>query len=174
MQKFKSVEDLINQLKPEKPVYCIRRHSVARASKFFQKYFSGDILYAVKTNPHPIIIKTLLNSGINQFDVASIEEIKQIRKFTSTAKLQLKKYKKLGYDNLSVCMAKTQYSVSDNPKLLGRPTGFIVTIRELRPSIGAGFIVALTGDVMTMPGLPKRPSALNMDVDDDGNAQGLF
>ena len=86
MQKFKSVEDLINQLKPEKPVYCIRRHSVTRASKFFQKKFSGDILYAVKTNPHPIVIKTLLDSGINQFDVASIEEIKQIREFTSTAK----------------------------------------------------------------------------------------
>jgi ornithine decarboxylase len=86
MQKFKSVEDLINQLKPEKPVYCIRRHSVTRALKFFQNNFSGDILYAVKTNPHPVIIKTLLDSGIDQFDVASIEEIKQIRKFTSTAK----------------------------------------------------------------------------------------
>jgi len=94
--------------------------------------------------------------------------------FTSQAKTQLRRFKKQGWDNLSVCMAKTQYSLSDNPKLLGRPTGFIVTIRELRPSIGAGFIVALTGDVMTMPGLPKRPSALNMDVDDDGNAQGLF
>ena len=86
MQKFKSVEDLINQLKPEKPVYCIRRHSVTSASKFFQKNFPGEILYAVKTNPHPIIIKTLLDSGINQFDVASIEEIKQVRKFSSSAK----------------------------------------------------------------------------------------
>ena len=86
MQKFKSVEDLINQLKPEIPVYCIRRHSVTNASKFFQKNFSGDILYAVKTNPHPVVIKTLLDSGIDQFDVASIEEIEQIRKFTSTAK----------------------------------------------------------------------------------------
>jgi ornithine decarboxylase len=86
MQKFKSVEDLINQLKPEKPVYCIRKNSVTIASKFFQKNFPGDILYAVKTNSHPLIIKTLLNSGINKFDVASIEEIKQIRKYTSTAK----------------------------------------------------------------------------------------
>ena len=86
MQKFKSVEDLINQLKPEKPVYCIRKNSVTIASKFFQKNFPGDILYAVKTNPHPIIIKTLLESGINQFDVASIEEIKRVREFTSTAK----------------------------------------------------------------------------------------
>ena len=86
MQKFKSVENLINQLKPEKPVYCIRKNSVTIASKFFQKNFLGDILYAVKTNPHPIIIKTLLESGINQFDVASIEEIKRVREFTSTAK----------------------------------------------------------------------------------------
>jgi ornithine decarboxylase len=86
MQKFKSVENLINQLKPEKPVYCIRRHSVTSASKFFQKNFPGNILYAVKTNPHPIIIQTLIESGINQFDVASIEEIKQIKKFSNTAK----------------------------------------------------------------------------------------
>ena len=86
MQKFKSVEKLINQLKPEKPVYCIRKNSVTIASKFFQKNFPGDILYAVKTNPHPLIIKTLLESGINQFDVASIEEIKAVRKFDNTAK----------------------------------------------------------------------------------------
>ena len=79
MQKFKSVESLVNQLKPEKPVYCIRRNSVTSAAKFFQKNFSGDILYAVKTNPHPQIIKTLIESGIKQFDVASIEEIEQIR-----------------------------------------------------------------------------------------------
>ncbi len=94
--------------------------------------------------------------------------------FSSKAKLQLKKYKRLGWNDLSVCMAKTQYSVSDNPKLLGRPEGFTITIRELRPSIGAGFIVALTGDVMTMPGLPKEPAALKMDIDKDGTAKGLF
>lgn len=94
--------------------------------------------------------------------------------FTSAAKNQLRRFKKYGWDNLDICMAKTQYSVSDNPKLLGRPTGFTITIRELRPSIGAGFIVALTGNVMTMPGLPKIPSALNMDVSPDGEAEGLF
>ncbi len=86
MQKFKSVEELVNQLKPEKPVYCIRKHSVTTASNFFQKNFPGDVLYAVKTNPHPIIIKTLIDSGINQFDIASIEEIKQVRKFSKSAK----------------------------------------------------------------------------------------
>ena len=94
--------------------------------------------------------------------------------FTGKAKIQLRRFKKQGWDNLSVCMAKTQYSLSDNPKLLGRPEGFTITIRELRPSIGAGFIVALTGDVMTMPGLPKVPSALSMSIDKDGNAEGLF
>ena len=86
MQKFKSVENLINQLKPEKPVYCIRRHSVTKASNFFQKNFPGDVLYAVKTNPHPIIIKTLIESGIDQFDVASVEEIKAVRKFDQVSK----------------------------------------------------------------------------------------
>ena len=94
--------------------------------------------------------------------------------FTSSAKNQLRRFKKYGWDNLAVCMAKTQYSLTDNPKLLGRPTGFTITIRELRPSIGAGFIVALTGNVMTMPGLPKVPSALNMDVSITGEAEGLF
>ena len=86
MQKFKSVEELVNQLKPEKPVYCIRKKSILSASKFFQKNFPGKILYAVKTNPHTEIIKTLIKSGINQFDVASIEEIKAIRKFSQSAK----------------------------------------------------------------------------------------
>ena len=86
MQKFKSVENLVNQLKPEKPVYCIRKNSILSASNFFQNKFPGEILYAVKTNPHPEVIKTLLKSGINQFDVASIEEIKAVRKFDSSAK----------------------------------------------------------------------------------------
>ena len=86
MQKFKSVEDLVNQLKPDKPVYCIRKKSILSASKFFQKKFPGRILYAVKTNPHPEVIKTLIKSGIDQFDVASVEEIKSVRKFSQTAK----------------------------------------------------------------------------------------
>ena len=86
MQKFKSVEELINQLRPDKPVYCIRKKSILSSSKFFQKKFPGKILYAVKTNPHPEVIKTLIKSGINQFDIASIEEIKAIKKFSQTAK----------------------------------------------------------------------------------------
>ena len=86
MQKFKSVEELVNQLKPDKPVYCIRKKSILSASKFFRKNFPGKILYAVKTNPHPEVIKTLLKSGINQFDVASVEEIKAVRKFDQVSK----------------------------------------------------------------------------------------
>jgi len=86
MQKFKSVEELVNQLRPDRPVYCIRKNSVLSASKYFQKKFPGKILYAVKTNPHAEVIKTLVKSGIKQFDVASIEEIKAVRKFTQSAK----------------------------------------------------------------------------------------
>ena len=86
MQKFKSVEKLVNQLRPDKPVYCIRKNSILSASSFFQKKFPGEVLFAVKTNPHPEVIKTLITSGINQFDVASIEEIKAVRKFSQTAK----------------------------------------------------------------------------------------
>ncbi len=86
MQKFKSVEELVNQLKPDKPVYCIRKNSILSASKFFQKKFPGKILYAIKTNPHSEVVKTLIKSGIDQFDVASIDEIKAVRKFSQKAK----------------------------------------------------------------------------------------
>lgn len=94
--------------------------------------------------------------------------------FSKKARNQLATFEKYGWDRLPVCMAKTQYSLSDDPQALGRPSGFTITIRELVPKVGAGFIVALTGDVMTMPGLPKKPAALNMDVDKAGNAIGLF
>jgi ornithine decarboxylase len=86
MQKFKSVEQLISQLKPEKPVYCIRKNSIQSAVKYFNKNFPGKILYAVKTNPHPTVIQKIIDSGIEQFDVASIEEIKSIRAFSQSAK----------------------------------------------------------------------------------------
>ena len=86
MQKFKSVEQIINQLKPEKPVYCIRKNSIRSAVNYFTKNFPGKILYAVKTNPHPTVIQQIIDSGVNQFDVASIEEIKIIRNFSQSAK----------------------------------------------------------------------------------------
>ncbi len=85
MQKFKSVEELVNQLRPIKPVYCIRKESIKLASKYFQKKFPGKILYALKTNPHPVVLKTILESGINSFDVASIKEIETIRKLSPKA-----------------------------------------------------------------------------------------
>ena len=85
MQKFKSVEELVNQLRPKKPVYCIRKESIKLASKYFQKNFPGKILYALKTNPHPVVLKAILESGINRFDVASIKEIETIRKISQDA-----------------------------------------------------------------------------------------
>ena len=94
--------------------------------------------------------------------------------FGTKAKTQLKQFAEFGWDHLPVCMAKTQYSFSDNQTLLGAPTDFDITIREFVPKTGAGFIVALTGDVMTMPGLPKVPAAMTMDVAEDGTALGLF
>ena len=86
MQKFKTVDELVSQLKPERPVYCIRKKSIQVASRTFQNKFSGTILYAVKTNPHPIVLKTIIQSGINNFDVASIKEIEDIRKISPKAK----------------------------------------------------------------------------------------
>ena len=86
MQKFKSVDKLVNQLKPTEPVYCIRRDSINIASKFFQNKFPGKILYAVKTNPHPLVLKTIVESGINDFDIASIKEVEAIRSISPDAK----------------------------------------------------------------------------------------
>ena len=94
--------------------------------------------------------------------------------FTSKAQKQLASFKENGWDKYPVCMAKTQYSFSDDQTQLGAPSDFEITIRELEAKTGAGFIVALTGAIMTMPGLPKKPAALNMDVTEDGHAKGLF
>ncbi len=93
---------------------------------------------------------------------------------TPAAKKQLAELEALGFDKLPVCMAKTQYSFSDDPALLGAPKGFTITVRNLKVSAGAGFLVALTGDIMTMPGLPKVPAAENIDVDENGKITGLF
>ena len=93
---------------------------------------------------------------------------------TAGARKQMKELQELGFDKLPICMAKTQYSFSDDPKLLGAPRNFEVTVRNLKVSAGAGFIVALTGDIMTMPGLPKVPAAEKIDVDSEGKISGLF
>ena len=118
-----------------------------------------------------------------ELDSSIKEKIEQITKkiyggesvsYTADAEKQIEKLTSLGFDKLPVCMAKTQYSFSDDPKKLGAPTGFTVTVRNVKISAGAGFIVALTGEIMTMPGLPKVPAAMNIDVDENGRISGLF
>lgn len=94
--------------------------------------------------------------------------------FTEEAKEQIALYTSLGWDKMPICMAKTQMSLSDDAKVYGAPKNFTITVRELRPSLGAGFLVALTGKILTMPGLPKMPAANNMDIDEKGYIEGLF
>ncbi len=118
-----------------------------------------------------------------ELDLSIEEKLDQICKkiyhadgveLTSAAKKQAKQLTELGFDKMPICVAKTQYSFSDDPTLLGAPKGFTVTVRNLKVSAGAGFIVALTGDIMTMPGLPKVPAAEKIDVDENGVITGLF
>ena len=94
--------------------------------------------------------------------------------FTKEAQRELEELEALGFDKMPVCMAKTQYSLSDDAALLGRPEGFRITVRDLRLAAGAGFVVALTGSILTMPGLPKHPAAMDMDITEDGRITGLF
>ena len=94
--------------------------------------------------------------------------------YAPAAEKQIKKLEELGFGDLPICMAKTQYSLSDNAELLGRPEGFTVNVRDVYVSAGAGFIVAITGSIMTMPGLGKKPAAYGIDVDDSGKITGLF
>ena len=93
---------------------------------------------------------------------------------TPNAKKQAEKLAQMGFENCPICVAKTQYSFSDDPTKLGAPTGFTVTVRNIKISAGAGFIVVLTGDIMTMPGLPKSPAAERIDIDENGVITGLF
>ncbi|HBP65209.1 MAG TPA: formate--tetrahydrofolate ligase [Desulfosporosinus sp.] len=118
-----------------------------------------------------------------ELDLSIEEKIEKIAKeiygadgvnFDKVAQASMKKYVEMGYGNLPICMAKTQYSLTDDATRLGRPTDFTITVRELRLSAGAGFLVAVTGAIMTMPGLPKRPAAMRMDIDADGIITGLF
>ena len=92
----------------------------------------------------------------------------------STAKRQLKQIKALGLDHLPICVAKTQKSLSDNPKLLGRPKDFIITVREIEIASGAGFLIPITGEIMRMPGLPAHPASEGIDIGDNGDITGLF
>ena len=111
MKKFKTVEELINQLKPDNPVYCIRKHSIKTASRYFQDNFPGKILYAVKTNPNKEVLKTIIQSGIQQFDVASIEEIKIISK-----RLLSKKFDNVSFPKSS--NLEDEYGLPFNPFII--------------------------------------------------------
>lgn len=108
------------------------------------------------------------------FKIASTCYGAGIVEYSDEARAQMEMYKKFGWDKMPICMAKVPTSLTDDAKVFGAPKGFTITIREFRPSLGAGFLVALTGSVMTMPGLPKVPAANNMDIDEDGNIKGLF
>lgn len=162
--------------------WCEERNYDVALSEVWAKGGEGGIDLAVKllkvldkqeSNYKPLYdlndsIETKIETIVKKvYGATGVEFIPKVRK-------QIEEYTAFGWDKLPVCMAKTQYSLSDDPTKLGRPEGFTITVRELRPSIGAGFLVALTGDVMTMPGLPKKPAALNMDVNADGKAIGLF
>ena len=162
---------------------CCKKLGVEVAiSKVWEKGADGGIELAEKllniletkeANYHPLY----------DLDLSIEEKIETIVKeiyggdgveFTKKAKNKIKKYTEQGLSQLPICVAKTQYSLSDQASLLGRPTGFTVKINDIIPSAGAGFLVAISGDIMRMRGLPKRPAAVNMDIDEDGKIIGLF
>lgn len=166
--------------------YCSERGVLTSMCEVFAKGGEGGIDLADK------IVKTIDDSeknGANKFSqiydekLPIKEKIETIAReiygadgvsYSAKAEKNIAELTALGFDKMPVCMAKTQYSLSDNPKLLGRPSGFTLNVREVDVSAGAGFVVVLTGSVMTMPGLPKVPAANNMDIDKDGKITGLF
>ena len=121
--------------------------------------FSYDLDLSIKEKIEAIVKKIYHGDGVT---------------FTANAEKQIKTLTDLGYDKMPICMAKTQYSFTDDQTKLGAPTGFTVTVRNVKVSAGAGFLVALTGEIMTMPGLPKVPAAERIDVDENGKISGLF
>ena len=162
--------------------FCKERNCDFALSKVWEKGGEGGIELA------EAVLDTLENKESN-FHVIYDENLPITDKIAAIAKeiygadgvnyagnamTQIKRLESLGFGNLPICMAKTQYSLSDNEKLLGKPEGFSITVREAYVSAGAGFIVVLTGNVMTMPGLPKKPAAYSIDVDENGMITGLF
>ena len=151
-------------------------------SKVWEKGADGGIELAEKLL-NVLETKEAHFAPIYDLDLPIAEKIKMIAKeiygaddvtFTKKVLNKMKKYEAQGLGNLPICVAKTQYSLSDDPTLLGRPHGFKVTISDLIPNTGAGFLVAISGDIMRMPGLPKTPAAVNMDIDEEGKIVGLF
>lgn len=162
--------------------FCEERNCEFALSEVWEKGGEGGIPLAEK------VLDTLENKEsdfhvLYENELSLKEKIETVAReiygadgvnYTSAASKQLKKLEELGFGKLSVCMAKTQYSLSDDPTLLGRPEGFSISVREAYVSAGAGFVVVLTGAVMTMPGLPKAPAAFNIDVNEEGVITGLF
>jgi formate--tetrahydrofolate ligase len=162
--------------------FCEERNCEFALSDVWEKGGEGGVELANK------VLKTLENKPADfkmlyEDELPLKDKIEKIAKeiygangvnFDKAALTQLSKITELGYGNLPVCMAKTQYSLSDDPKLLGRPTDFEIAVRDVQLAAGAGFVIVLTGTVMTMPGLPKKPAAYGIDVDDNGVITGLF
>lgn len=162
--------------------FCEERNCEFALSEVWEKGGEGGIPLAEK------VLDTLENKEsdfhvLYENELSLKEKIETVAReiygadgvnYTSAASKQLKKLEELGFGKLPVCMAKTQYSLSDDPTLLGRPEGFFISVREAYVSAGAGFVVVLTGAVMTMPGLPKAPAAFNIDVNEEGVITGLF
>ena len=130
----------------------------------------------IETQPSDFEVLYDVNLSIKEKIAKIVKEIYGAKdvNFHKKAETNIKQLEKLGLDKMPICMAKTQYSLSDDPTLLGRPEGFVVTVKEVKVSAGAGFLVALTGEIMTMPGLPKVPAATKMDIDEEGIITGLF
>ena len=162
--------------------FCKSKNVHVSLTEVWEKGAKGGIDLAEK------VVSTIENNSSDfkvLYDVnLSIEEkVEKIAKeiygangvdFTGPAKKQISEIEKLGLDKLPICVAKTQNSLSDNPSLLGRPSNFNITVKEVKVSNGAGFIVVLTGTIMTMPGLPKIPAANKIDIHEDGTIEGLF
>lgn len=162
--------------------FCEERNCDFALSEVWEKGGEGGIALA-EAVLNTLDTKKSEFAPIYSDDLSLKEKIETVAKeiygaegvnYSDSANKQLAKLEELGFGNLPVCIAKTQYSLSDNPTLLGRPEGFRVDIREVYVSAGAGFVVVLTGAIMTMPGLPKKPAALVIDVEDDGRITGLF
>lgn len=162
--------------------FCEERNCEFELSQVWEKGGEGGIMLARKVL-HTLETKSSAFCPLYESTISLMEKIQTVAReiygaknvvYTPSAKTQIQKLESLGFGNLPVCMAKTQYSLSDDPTLLGRPENFEITIREAYVSAGAGFVVVLTGAVMTMPGLPKKPAAFGIDVDDNGVITGLF
>ena len=162
--------------------FCMERGCEFALSEVWEKGGEGGIALA-QAVLHTLDTKTSDFTPLYKDDLPLKDKIETVAReiygadgvnFSDAAKKQLAKLESLGFGNLPVCIAKTQYSLSDNPTLLGRPEHFNIDIREVYVSAGAGFVVVLTGAIMTMPGLPKKPAALVIDVEDDGRITGLF